>query len=150
MKADPSRVAAAAGGAGISAHEIATLLAVSEPAAWDILTQPHEVSQCLSLRELLLLSARLGVPALSLLADPPAVAREHRSFAQLAAKIRAYCAGHHLSVEQFGGLAGWEVRHFLVAPDSALDEWCLDALADICQILRLHWPEYLPDERENS
>ena len=145
MKANPSRVAAAADGAGVSSREIATLLGISEAAAWDILTQPHEFSYCLSLREVLVLSTRLSVPVISLLSEPPAAAREHCSFVQLAVEIQAYCAVHHLSVKQFGERAGWDVRQFLAMPDSALDDWCLDTLADICRTSGLHWPEYLPE-----
>ena len=150
MQAGTNPVAAAADAAGASASELATLLEISEPAAWDILTQPNELSMCLSLRQLLRLSARLGVSALSLLPEPVVAAREHRSFVQLAAEIRAYCGTHLLSIEQFGERAGWDVQQFLIAPDSALDDWCLDALTDICHTLGLHWPEYLPNEPGNA
>jgi hypothetical protein len=144
-QASASPVAAAAEAAGVLAPELATLLGISEPAAWDLLTHTDELSMCLSLRQLLRLSARLRVSSLSLLPQPPAAAREHRSFPQLAAEIRAYCATRHLSIEQFSEAAGWGVQHFLTAPDSALDDWCLDALSDICHTLGLHWPDYLPE-----
>ena len=144
MQAGTTPVAAAAEAAGASASELATLLDISEPAAWDVLTQPNELSMCLSLRQLLRLSARLGVSTLSLLPEPAVAAREHRSFVQLAAEIRDYCAAHHLDIEQFGERAGWDVQQFLTAPDSALDDWCLDVLTDICHTVGLHWPDYLP------
>lgn len=150
MQAGTTLVAAAADAAGASASEIATLLDISEPAAWDVLTQPDELSMCLSLRQLLRLSARLGVSTLSLLPKPAVEAREHRSFVQLAAEIRAYCAAHHLGAEQFSERAGWDVQQFLVAPDSALDDWCLAAFADICHTLGLHWPGYFPNSIGNA
>jgi len=145
MQAGTTPVAVAADAAGASASELARLLGISEPAAWDVLTQPDELSMCLSLRQLLRLSARLGVSTLSLLPEPPVAAREHLPFVQLAAEIRAYCSAHHFSIEQFGEQAGWDVQQFLVTPDFALDDWCLDALTDICHTLGLHWPDYLPE-----
>jgi hypothetical protein len=94
----------------------------------DLFTQPDELSISLSLRQLLQLARRFRVPALSLLREPPAAVRERRLFTELAADIRAYCDAHHLSIRRFGEQAGWKVEQFVTAPDSALDEWCLDAL----------------------
>jgi hypothetical protein len=144
-QASDSPVAAAAEAAGVLAPELATLLGISEPAAWDLLTHTDELSMCLSLRQLLRLSARLRVPAWSLLPEPPAPRREHHSLAHLAAEVSAYCAAHQISIEQFGDLAGWDVQHFIATPDSALDDWCLDTLTAICHTLGLHWPDYLPE-----
>ena len=144
-QAGDSPVAAAAEAAGVPAPELAALLGISEPAAWDLLIHADELSMCLSLRQLLRLPARLRVGAWSLLPEPPAPRREHRSLAQLAVEVSAYCATRQLSIEQFGDLAGWDVQHFIATPDSALDDWCLDSLSDICHRLGLHWPDYLPE-----
>ena len=148
-QAEISPVAAAAEAAGTSAPELAQLLGTSEPAAWDVLVYSDELSICLSLRQLLRLAARLRVSALSLLPDAPST-REHHSLAELASEVRAYCTTNHLSTEQFGEAAGWDVQQFLVAPDSALDNWCLDALTDICHTLGLHWPNYFPNATQNA
>jgi hypothetical protein len=145
MPAGTTPVAAAVDAAGVSARELAVLLEISEPAAWDILTQAHELSMCLSLRQLLRLATRLGTSPLSLLPEPAVPARDHRPLTQLAAEVRAYCALHHIGAEQFSEQAGWDIRQFLATPDSAFDDWCLDALIDICHTLGLHWPDYLPE-----
>ena len=143
-QATASLVSAAADAAGASAAELAQLLGVSQPAAWDVLTCPNEVSTCLSLRQLARLAARLRISPLSLLSVSVAPAQEHRSLAQLAAEVSAYCAAHHLSIEQFSESAGWSVQQLIAAPESALDDWCLDALTDVCRTLGFHWPDYLP------
>ena len=148
-QANISPVAAAAEAAGTSAPELAQLLSISEPAAWDVLAYSDELSMCLSLRQLLRLADRLSVSALSLLPDAP-LAREHQSLTELASEVRAYCTTHHLSTEQFGDTAGWNVQQFLVAPDSALDNWCLDALIDVCHTSGLHWPNYFPNATGNA
>jgi hypothetical protein len=131
--------------AGISVPSLAAAVGITEPACWDLLDQPSEVSMCLTLRQLGQLASALAVPPLSLVPDAPRSAQRHRPLSELAEAIRNFCSDHHLSVDQFGEKAGWDVRRFLDAPDSALDDWCLDSLRGVCHALDLHWPDFLPD-----
>jgi hypothetical protein len=130
---------------GISVPSLAAAVGISEAACWDLLNQPREVSMCLTLRQLAHLASALGVSPLSLVPDATSTSERHRTLAELADAVRDFCAGHHLSVDQFGERAGWDVRRFLQAPDSALDDWCLDSMRDVCQAVDLHWPDFLPD-----
>jgi hypothetical protein len=100
---------------------------------------------CLTLRQLLQLATTLSVSPLSLIPDAPASARVHRTLPELARTIRDFCAARGLSVAQFREHAGWDVRGFLRAPDSALNDWCLDTLRHVCHASDLHWPDFLLD-----
>ena len=131
--------------AGISVPSLAAAVGIPEPACWDLLDQASEVSMCLTLRQLAQLASALAVPQLSLVPDAPRSARVHRTLPELVRAIREFCAARGFSVEQFGQHAGWDVQSFLQAPDSALDDWCLDTLRHVCHALDLHWPDFLPD-----
>ena len=136
-------VAVARERAGISVPSLAAAVGITEPACWDLLDYPSEVSMCLTLRQLTQLATALGVPPISLIPDAPA--REHaRSLPELADAVRDFCAAHAVTADQFGERAGWDVRRFLQQPESALDDWCLDAVRGVCDALDLHWPDYLP------
>ena len=99
----------------------------------------------LSLRQLSRLASALNVPALSLLPDSPGPAASRRTLQELADTVHDFCANRGLSAEQFGDKAGWDVQRFLQAPESALDDWCLDSLRGVCDALGVHWPDFLPD-----
>ena len=99
---------------------------------------------CLTLRQLLQLATTLSVSPLSLIPDAPASARR-RTLPELADAIRDFCSARGFSADQFGEKAGWDVQRFLEAPDSALDDWCLDTLRHVCHALDLHWPDFLLD-----
>ena len=138
-------VAVARERAGITVPSLAAAVGISEPACWDLLDQPTEVSTCLTLRQLVQLATVLDVPALSLIPNAPDRVQTHRSLTQLAHAVREFCAARGFTAEQFGERAGWDVQRFLQEPDSALDDWCLDSLRGVCHALDLHWPEFLPD-----
>ena len=129
----------------VSVSSLAAAVGITEPACWDLLDQPHEVSRCLALRLLVQLATALGVPPLSLIPNAPDSAQSHRSLAELAHAVRDFCAARGFTADQFDERAGWDVRRFLHEPDSALDDWCLDSLRGVCQAVGLHWPEFLPD-----
>ena len=131
--------------AGISVPSLAAAVGIPEPACWDLLDQASEVSMCLTLRQLAQLASALAVPQLSLVPDAPRSARVHRTLPELADAVRDFCSVHHLNADQFGEKAGWDVQRFLRAPDSALDDWCLDSLRGVCHAVDLHWPDFLPD-----
>jgi hypothetical protein len=100
---------------------------------------------CLTLRQLVQLATVLAVPALSLVPDAPATRQSYRTLPELADSIREFCSARGFTADQFGEKAGWDVQRFLEAPDSALDDWCLDTLRHVCHALDLHWPDFLPD-----
>jgi len=138
-------VAVARERADISVPSLAAAVRIMEPACWDLLHHPSEVSMCLTLRQLVQLAAVLAVPPLSLVPDAPATAQSHRTLLELGDAIRDFCSARGFSADQFGEKAGWDVQRFLEAPDSALDDWCLDSLRGVCDALDLHWPDFLPD-----
>lgn len=138
-------VAAARERIGISVPDLAAAVGINEPSCWDLLSDADEVSMCLTLRQLLRLASALHLPPISLLTDPPPPARNRHSLRELAPAIREFCAVRGFSAEQFGEHAGWDVQRFLEAPDSALDDWCVDSLRGVCHALDLHWPDFLPD-----
>lgn len=138
-------VAAAVERVGISIPDLARCVGINEPSCWDLLGHTEEVSMCLSLRQLSRLASALGVPAISLLPDSPGPATRRHTLGELADTVRGFCANRGLSAEQFGDKAGWDVQRFLQAPDSALDDWCLDSLRGVCDALGVHWPDFLPD-----
>jgi transcriptional regulator with XRE-family HTH domain len=137
-------IAAARERLGISVSDLAAAIGVNEPSCWDLLSDSAEVAGCLSLRQFLRLASVLRVAPLSLLPKTPPP-RAGRTLSELATAIREFCAARDLGIEQFSDYAGWDVQPFLDSPDSALDEWCLDTLCEICEALSVHWPDYLPD-----
>src|SRR4051812_45220767 len=106
----PTPVALARERAGISVHSLAAAIGMTEPACWDLLDQPSEISMSLTLRQLAQLASALAVLPLSLLPDAPLSAQRHRTLSELADAVREFCSAHHLSVDQFGEKAGWDVR----------------------------------------
>ena len=56
---------------GISVPALAAALGITEPAGWDLLHHPSEVSMCLTLRQFVRLASILAVPAVSLVPDAP-------------------------------------------------------------------------------
>jgi len=148
---DTTPVALARERAGISVSSLAAAIGISEPACWDLLDQPSEVSMCLTLRQLAQLASALSVSALSLVSDAPRGSPQyHHTLSELADAVRQFCSTHDLRVDQFGEKAGWDVQRFLHAPDSALDDWCLDSLRGVCNALDLHWPEFVPEATPSS
>jgi hypothetical protein len=138
-------VAVARERADISVPSLAAAIGITEPACWDLLVQPVEISMCLTLRQLVKLAAVLGVSPLSLVPDAPATARSRHTLPELADAVREFCTARGFSADQFGEKAGWDVQRFLQRPDSALDDWCLDSLRGVCDAVDLHWPDFLPD-----
>jgi hypothetical protein len=54
-------------------------------------------------------------------------------------KIKEYCAKNKISVNQFEDVVGWRVESCFSNPNTALEEWTLDCLKDICQELQINW-----------
>jgi transcriptional regulator with XRE-family HTH domain len=146
----PLPIALARERAGLSVPELASAIGINEAWCWDLLVHEEELSSTLSLRQFLNAASALHVSPLSLLPEPVASPTKSRSFDELAKLITNFCAERGITSEQFGELAGWDVRGLLNAPSTALDDWDLECLRDVCAALNLHWPDFLPDEHYQS
>jgi transcriptional regulator with XRE-family HTH domain len=60
---------------------------------------------------------------------------------EVIAKIKEHCAKNKISVSQFEEAAGWRVESCLSNPKTALEEWCLDCLKDVCQEIQINWQQ---------
>ena len=128
---------------GLSVPALAAAIGIGEPWCWDLLSYEDELASTLSLRQLLRAAAALRTSPLSLLPVPVAPTGKQHSLVELAERITRFCSERGITTEQFGDLAGWDVEGMLAAPDTALDDWCLECLQDVCSTLGLHWPDFL-------
>jgi hypothetical protein len=130
---------------GLSVAQLSKALGINDSWTHDLLGCEDEINT-LNLRQALRLAELLDVPFLSLLPIQADAKRSSRSFQDLADCIRGFCVESQLTVEQFGDEAGWEIEEFLDSPDTALEDWNIDWLVDVCAVLGLHWPDFLPDQ----
>lgn len=146
MSTDPLPIAEARKRANLSVPDLAAAIGINQPWCWDLLGEEEELYSTLSLRQFLRAATALRVSPLSLVPEQVLPAKEPRSFEELVVRITRFCAGCGITPDQFGDLAGWDVRSVLAAPSAALDDWCLDCLRDVCAALNLHWPDFLHGE----
>jgi transcriptional regulator with XRE-family HTH domain len=58
---------------------------------------------------------------------------------EVVSKIREYCVKKKISIAQFEDAVGWRVESCLSKPNTALKEWNLVCLQDICRELQVDW-----------
>ncbi len=144
---DPvSPLAIAANSSGVSIEEIAALLDINLPWAWDLWTDKEDDEiYTLTLGKLQSLVPRLHVEVTALVYESPGPARRRASLDELAMDARVFCDTSKLSMDEFSDLVGWEMQVFFDRTDSAWEDWNLEWLKDVCGVLGLHWPDYFPN-----
>lgn len=149
--ADPvSPLAIAAKSAGVSIKEIAALLDIGLPWAWDLWTDKEDDEiHTLTLGKLQALATRLQVQVTALVYEFPDRRRRRASFDKLGLDASIFCDSQKLSVTEFSDLVGWEMQAFFDRTESAWDDWNLECLKDVCGMLGLNWPDYFlgPDNK---
>ncbi len=144
---DPvSPLAIAAKSAGVSIEDVAALLDISLPWAWDLWTDKEDDEiHTLTMGKLQSLAAQLHVAVTALVYDSPGPAQRRASLDELAMDARVFCDARKLSMDEFSDLVGWEMQVFFDRTDSAWEDWNLEWLKDVCTVLGLHWPDYFPN-----
>ena len=146
----PLPIAAARERAGLSVPDLALLISINDASCWDLMVDETELSSNLSLKQILRAASGLQISPLALLPDSVTPVSERRSFDELAQQITLFCAARGITADQFGELAGWDVRSLLEAPSTALDDWSLDCLRDVSAAVGFHWAEFLHNEHHSA
>jgi transcriptional regulator with XRE-family HTH domain len=142
------RIAAARAQLGLSHANVADQLGLSVQSYWDLETHDDEAFYCLSLRQLIRLADILGVSVIDLANDdPPVPVSPPVTPTDIVATLRQRLVEPPLSVELLSEQLGWDVAGVLANPDSIWEDWCLDALRDVCGPLGLDWRAVLPAQR---
>ena len=138
------RIQAARQRAGLSHEVVASRVGLDLPSYYDLEAFDEEAFTVISLRQLCSLASVLGVSARALVGDDPA---ELPAVAPSAVveQIRAGLGGDPPDVDAFSARVGWDVAAVLDDPEWIWDDWCVDALADICGAIGVHWLAVLAD-----
>jgi len=138
------RLQAARERAGKGIGEMAALMGISWAAYRDLEMFDTEVTDVLSLQELITLSKALGLDLVEFFSDGASKRGESLSLDALAGKIKAYIVAHNLTVAEFEDAIGWEVANCLTEPSQFMN-FNLDGLMDVTRPLGLDWRAVLVD-----
>jgi transcriptional regulator with XRE-family HTH domain len=123
--------------AGKSVNEMAHILGISVPAYYDLETYDDEITGSLSLKNVALLLATLGVDPEDFfdiaLEKEPVISK-----GDLVERIKDYVSLYKISLSEFDERAGWEVEKIVEDP-SRIVEYNIDGLQDISALLGVNW-----------
>ena len=123
---------------GKSIDEMASLLGVSREWYNDLENFDDEITDTLSLRQLVALSKAIGVDLVDFFSNGASKPPENVSLDTLAAKIDEYLSAHSLTVAEFEEAVGWEVANCLTEPSEFMN-FNLDGLVDVTRPLGIDW-----------
>lgn len=126
--------------AGKSIDEVAWLMGISRAAYYHWEEEEEGLFELVSLRELLKLSASLGISVVDLFVIGPHA--ESVSLDGLAKKINEYLIKENMSVLEFEDLVGWELEGCLSDPD-LFQGFNIVGLIDACEPLGIDWRSVL-------
>jgi transcriptional regulator with XRE-family HTH domain len=130
--------------AGKTHAEMAVAGGINVAHYYDLEDHESDLYMTVSLAELRGIANALGTSVGRLLGVSSADAPESPSdFQNLATVLREHLVRENLDRSAFEDKAGWEVGDFLGNPASALTNWNVDCLRDICQQLSVDWRSWL-------
>ena len=124
--------------AGKGIDEMAALLGISWAAYNDLEMFNEEITDVLSLQELITLSKALGIDLVDFFSNGASKPAETVSLNALAEKINEYLAAHNLTIAEFEDAVGWEVANCLTDPSQFIN-FNLDGLMDVSKPLNVDW-----------
>lgn len=130
---------------GKSAREVSAELGLNEAWYSDLESYDDELASTLTLFQATQLATLLGVRLRDLVEENPSSAVTV-GLLDLPAFVEAYLEREHLSVEEFEGLVGWELKEFLQSPVAAAAEMPIAFLRDLSGHLGVSLLSLLPEE----
>lgn len=124
--------------AGKGIDEMAALLGISWAAYNDLEMYDDEITDVLSLQEIITLFKALGIDLVEFFSEGASKPRESVSLDALAEKITAYIAAHNLTVAEFEDAVNWEVANCLTDPSQFMN-FNVDGLMDVTRPLGIDW-----------
>ena len=124
--------------AGKGIDEMAALMGLSWAAYNDLEMFNEEITDVLSLQELITLSKALGIDLVEFFSNGASKPAETVSLNALAEKINEYLAAHNLTIAEFEDAVGWEVANCLTDPSQFMN-FNADGLMDISKPLNVDW-----------
>jgi hypothetical protein len=124
---------------------LASALGVSKESYFDLESHRSDLFQALPLGKVILLSRLLQIPLSTILLCETPSGSPGRLM-DLAVRVTLHCSEAGLTIEQFGEQVGWDIQRFATAPATALDDWCVDTLRDVCNGVGCSWIDVLTNE----
>ena len=129
---------------GKSVDEMASLLGISRESYFDLEDYDDEITNTVSLRQLVLLSKAIGIDFVEFFSNGAPKPAQSVSLEALAEKINEYVKAHNLTVAEFEEEVGWELANSLADP-SQFSNLNLDGLMDVTRPLGIDWRAVLAD-----
>jgi hypothetical protein len=123
---------------GLEWIDVPPLAGVDSSAYLDLEAHDDEIAIGVSANEVGRVLACLKLNPFELFAAEAQARGGAKSYSELAEALRAHLARNSLTVEAFGAEVGWDIRGAMVQPEQ-FGELPLDALSDICDLLRIDW-----------
>jgi len=135
--------------AGKSIGEMASLLGLSWEWYNDLESYDEEITDTLSVHQLVLLSKAIGIDLVDFFSDGASKPAESVSLDALAKKINEYLKAHNLTVAEFEEAVGWELANCLTEPRQFMN-FNLQGLMDVSRPLGIDWRALLSTDFTDS
>ena len=129
---------------GKSVDDMASLLGISREWYFDLEDYDEEITDTVSLRQLVLLSKAIGIDLVDFFSNGAPKPVESVSLEALAEKINEYLTAQNLTVAEFEEAVGWELANCLTDPNQFMN-FNLDGLMDVSRPLGVDWRAVLSD-----
>ena len=129
---------------GWSIHEAAwqaeATSIVSRNAYYDAELCEGDLMESCSLNQVIRLCGLLGIKPCDLFCEG---SEKPLTLEEVARAVRQYCLKHELPLLEFENQVGWRLETVLENPKSALAEWNIDCLKDVCDMVGVDWKRVL-------
>jgi transcriptional regulator with XRE-family HTH domain len=144
MIGDAKRVRELRQRTGRKEHDLAALLGMSSASYFDIEANDDELEMVLSLRQVKLLAEHLGVSTAELFGKERVPTERRLEYRMLVVRTEDYLRSAGISEETLVEQVGWELRDFFTSEDATLDNYPVDFLKSLCDVLQVPWTHALP------
>ena len=136
------RIKAARENCKFSVDETAAYIGLNISSYYDLEIVEGEIFNAVSLNAIIQLCSRLKISPTELFTGKSSAPEEKMSkttLSQVASSISNYLLSEKISLEKLEKKVGWELKNILQNPNSALTDWCLDTLRDVCKPIGIEW-----------
>jgi hypothetical protein len=131
-KSNPTTIKETRERKGLSLNQLADELAIPTAHAFDVELHDDEVGMTLDLYQLARLLTLLGLTLSEVFPNASFTADASKSPNELMNRVLAFCQAEGMQMAEFEDKAGWEIGTFIQNPTTALVDWNVDCLNDVC------------------
>ena len=130
---------------GLEFKAVAEALGINNNWCWDLEAYDNEITDTLTLKQVMKLAEILHVTPRHLLADEATtVITAVVEPAELANRVKDLLKSKAISLEEFEEQVGWELAWFLAAPDEVWERPAM-FLQALCDQIGINWLEVIPE-----